>query len=277
VLHWTFDPVLLPLFAGLAALYVRAVRILRRRGYDVPRWQQAAWWTGLALILIGLFSPVDYYSDDLLSLHMTQHILLGDLAAPFLLTGLRSPVLYFLLPRPVLVSLARSPLRTAFRFVRRPLIALAIYAVGLYGWHFAATFDAAAAHPVIHALQHESFTVINLLLWWAVLEPKRRSLPGDLWKIGYIFAARMLSMFLGVGLVFSRHPWYASYYHDRARLHGLSPLADQQVAGGLMMTLDIVIMFAALCLFFWKASVDADRQELLDRQLPAHGRVVARH
>ena len=277
MLHWTFDPVLLPLFAGLGALYVRAVRVLDRRGYRVPRWQQASWWTGFGLILIGLFSPVDYYSDDLLSFHMAQHMLLGDLAAPLLIAGLRSPVLFFLLPKPVLVPLARSRLRTAFRFVRRPLIALPIYVIGLYGWHFAATFDAAASHPPIHALQHESFTIINVLLWWAVLEPKKRSMPGDLWKIGYISGARMFSMFLGVGLIFSRHPWYASYYHDRARLHGISPLSDQQIAGGMMMTLDIVIMFAALCLFFWKASVDADRRELLDRELPAHGRVVARH
>jgi cytochrome c oxidase assembly factor CtaG len=261
VLHWTLDPVLQPLFLGLAALYVRAVRVLARRGYEVPRGQQISWWVGLALVCLGLFSPVDHYSDDLLSMHMTQHLLLGDIAAPFLVAGIRSPVLLFLLPKPVLVPLARSWLRRAFRVVRRPLVALPIYVAGLYGWHFAATFDAAAGHPAIHALQHETFTLINVLLWWAVLEPKKRTMPGDLWKIGYIFAARMFSMFLGVGLIFSRHAWFASYYQDRARLHGLSPVSDQQIAGGLMMTLDIVIMFAALCFFFWKASVAADRDE----------------
>jgi len=266
VLHWTFDPVLLPLFAGLGALYVRAVRVLARRGYAVPRGQQACWWIGLGLILVGLFSPIDYYSDDLLSFHMTQHLLLGDIAAPFLVAGIRSPVLLFLLPKSALVPLARSRLRRWFRVIRRPLIALPIYVAGLYGWHFAATFDAAASHPAIHALQHESFTLINVLLWWAVLEPKKRTMPGDLWKIGYIFAARMFSMFLGVGLIFSRHAWYASYYHGRSQLHGISPVSDQQIAGGLMMTLDIVIMFTALCYFFWKASAEADRHELSERR-----------
>ena len=277
MLHWTFDPVLQPLFAGLAGLYIRAIRVLRHRGYEVPRTQQAAWWTGYACILIGLFSPIDYYSDDLLTVHMSQHMLLGDIAAPFLVAGLRTPVLVFILPRPVLVPLARSALRRAFRVVRKPLVALPIYLIGLYGWHFSATFDAAASHPVIHALQHESFPAINVLLWWAVLEPKKRRMPGDLWKIGYIFAARMFSMFLGVGLVFSKNPWFAHYYGNRPRQYGFSPLADQQLAGGLMMTLDIVVMFGALCFFFWRASVEADREDLLDRQLPAHGRVVARH
>ena len=243
----------------------------------MPRTQQACWWTGFACILAGLFSPVDYYSDDLLTAHMGQHMLLGDIAAPFLVAGLRSPVLVFILPRPILVPLARSRLRTAFRVIRKPLVALPIYVAGLYGWHFAATFDAAANHPPIHALQHESFTIINFLLWWAVLEPKKRTMPGHLWKIGYIFAARMFSMFLGVGLVFSQYAWYGHYYGSRPRQFGFSPLSDQQLAGGLMMTLDIVVMFGALCFFFWKASAEADRLELLDRQLPAHGRVVARH
>ena len=48
------------------------------------------------------------------------------LAAPLLLAGARNPVLMFLLPRDILVPLARTHwLRSSFRFVRRPAIAVA--------------------------------------------------------------------------------------------------------------------------------------------------------
>ena len=46
---------------------------------------------------------------------MAQHLLIGDIAAPFLLLGLRTPLLLFYLPRSALVLLARRRwLRRAF-------------------------------------------------------------------------------------------------------------------------------------------------------------------
>src|ERR671925_1317917 len=102
-----------------AALYVRAVRVLRRRGYRVPLAQQLCWYAGLALIGVALFSPLDELGEtDLLSAHMGQHLLLGDIAAPLLLLGLRSPMHAFVLPRPVLVPVARSKrFRRLLRFL----------------------------------------------------------------------------------------------------------------------------------------------------------------
>jgi len=80
-------------------------------------------------------------------------------------------------------------------------------------------------------------------------QPQRQRLRGELWKIPYIFASRMVSMFLGVGFVVARHPFYQGYYGNRPRAHGVSPLTDTQIAGGLMMSLDIVIIAGALIFF----------------------------
>ena len=88
-------------------LYLRAVRVLGARGYDVPFWQQVAWHAGIVLTAAGLLSPIDTLSEELLSAHMAQHLLIADLAAPLLLVGLRSPVYAFFLPRPALVAVAR--------------------------------------------------------------------------------------------------------------------------------------------------------------------------
>ena len=257
----SFEPGPTILLLLLGGLYFRAARLLRDRGRTLPRGQQAMWWTGLALIAIALLSPIDRWSQYLLTAHMGQHLLLADLAAPLLVAGLRTPMLQWFLPRPAFVPLARNrPLRRFGTRLRNPVIALVLYVISLYGWHLIPAFTGALRHPVVHVLQHESFLIFNMLVWWVVLEPGRARMPGHLWKIGHIFAARMASMFLGVGLVFSHTAWYASFYGNSARRYGMTPVGDQQLAGGMMMTLDIIIMFFALCLFFWRAAADEDRE-----------------
>src|SRR3954449_5089955 len=150
-MEWSFEPGVIAWLLLVEGLYVRAVRILAGRGVAVPRWQRAAWHAGLALQAIVLLSPIDTLGDDLLSAHMAQHLLIADLAAPMLLVGLRNPVLVFFLPRGVLVPLARQRrLRSWFRTLRRPLVAIPVYTLVLYGWHLAPMFDAAVRHPLVH-------------------------------------------------------------------------------------------------------------------------------
>jgi len=261
------DPIVLVMLALGAGLYVRAIRILARRGYRVPAGRQASWWIGWGLLVAGLVSPVGAYADDLLSLHMAEHLLIGDLAAPFLVAGLRSPVLLFYLPRGVLVALARRDwLRRGFRFIRKPIPAFALYVTVLYGWHLAPTFEAAASHPTLHVLQHQCFLAVNLLIWWVVLEPQHMRFPADLWKIGYVFAARMASLMMGMLIVMTRTPIYAGYYGNRPRDYGLSPLADQQIGAGLMMTVDVLVIMGALAYLFFKAAEQADLDEAEEQQ-----------
>lgn len=257
-----FDPVVLLLTLGACWLYVRALGIVRRRGLRVGRGQQACWWIGIALLTVALNGPLDAYDGELMSAHMAQHLLLGDIAAPFLLAGMRAPLLLFFLPRPALVLLARRRwLRRIFRTLRQPLVALPLYVLTIYAWHASVLFEGALAHPLLHALQHEFFLAANLLLWWPVLEPQKRQMPGDLWKIGYIFAARMSTMFLGMIFVFTKGVLYAGSYGTGERPLGLAPRADQGTAGGMMMTLDIVIIVSALAWFFYQASQQEDRDQ----------------
>jgi cytochrome c oxidase assembly factor CtaG len=239
-------------------LYLRAVHVLGARGYDVPFWQQVSWHGGVALSAVGLLSPIDGLAEDLLSAHMAQHLLIADLAAPLLLVGIRSPVYAFLLPRPALVAVARRRrLRRAFRTLRRPLVAIPVYVAILYGWHMAFMFEGALQSAPVHVLQHWSFVFASVLVWWAPLDPKRRRLHGELWKIGHLIGARLAGMFLGMAFVIMRTPAYDAY-GDRAREHGMSPLADQQLAGAMMLGLDFLVMMFALSLFFWAAARDAD-------------------
>lgn len=252
----SLDPAGLVVTALLVWLHARATRTLARRGYRVPRGQQATWYAGVALIAIGLFGPLDRLGEDLLVAHMGQHLLVADLAAPLLLVGARSPVMFFMVPRPLLVALARQPrVRALSRFLRQPLVALPIYIGVLYAWHLAFAFEAALDSDLVHGLQHQSFVAIGLLVWWPVLEPHRSRLRGELWKAGYVLGTRVMTMFVGMAFLILRTPAYDQY--DGA--HGLSALSDQQLAGGLMMVVDLLIMLSALAFFFWRAGVDHDR------------------
>ena len=257
-MEFSFDPAVILALAAVGVLYARAILVLRRRGVTVSRWQQTAWWGGLTLMAIALLSPVDGLGEELMSAHMAQHLLIADLAAPLLITGVRWPVLSFLLPRAVLISVARRRrLRSVLAPLRRPLVAIAIYVVVLYGWHFAFTFEASVTNDSVHALQHQSFVAASMLVWWAALEPGRRRVPGELWKSAHILGARFAGMFLGMAFIAMRTPAYDVYDGG----HGLTAVEDQQIAGGLMLSLDFLIVVFVLVFFFFRAASDHDRRE----------------
>jgi cytochrome c oxidase assembly factor CtaG len=251
-----------------AALYVRATRILAGRGYRVPSLQQAAWFGGLALMGIALLSPLDSLGEtDLLSAHMAQHLLIADLSAPLIVIGLRTPVYAFILPRSMFSALARSHrLRAAFRFLKQPWVSAPLWILTLYGWHLAPAYEAALRSPVLHALQHQTFIAASLLLWVSVLEPARRRVPGELWKIAHIVGTRFAGMFLGMAFVILQSPIYEGFYGKRALDHGLTPAEDQQIAGGLMLVIDFLVMIGALVFFFMRAAEDAERAETQEQR-----------
>jgi cytochrome c oxidase assembly factor CtaG len=263
---FSFDPAVIALLLGATWLYIRAVRVLATRGYRVPVPQQVAWHAGVTLTAIGLLSPIDGLGEDLLMAHMGQHLLIADLSAPLLLIGIRTPVYAFILPKTVLVPLARRKgLRRAVRKLRQPLVAIPVWIVILYGWHFKFAFEGAVNNDLVHALQHESFVIGAMLVWWSVIEPKRRRMPGDLWKAPYLIGARLSGMFLGMSFIFIRHPVYSDTYGHTAPEHGISAVTDQQVAGGMMVGLDLVIMLCGLAFFFYRSAQDEDRAHQAER------------
>jgi putative copper resistance protein D len=258
---FSFDPGVIAFLALGVGLYVRAVRVCRGRGLEVTTFQQAAFYTGVGLWLVAMVSPVDDLAEDLLSFHMAQHLLLAELGGPLILAGVRAPVIFFYLPKPAMVALARRrTLRKVMHTLTTPVGAIVTYGVVLYAWHFAPLFEAALEHPLVHALQHQSFFFIAVIVWIPALEPTRRRLRGELWKAGHIMGARIMGMLLGMAFIAMRSPAY-DWYVGRTEEHGLKPLTDQQIAGGLMLSLDVAIMLFAVAFFFYRSGQDHDLAE----------------
>ena len=65
-----------------------------------------------------------------------------------------------------------------------------------------------------------------------------------------------------MGFVIIRQPVYVDVYGAGERRFGLSAVHDQQLAGGLMVGLDVAVMLFALTFFFVRAARDHDRATL---------------
>ena len=236
---WETPPAVLIAAVLAVALFAQAfVRLRRRRPDHAPWTRTLLFGAGLALSVLPLVSPLDEAGDErLLSAHMLQHVLIGDAAIALLVVAVRGPLVFFLLPPGVLRPLAAlRPLRALLSLLLRPLVSLGLWAVAIVVWHVPRIYDYAAAHRLVHDLQHLSFVAAGLLAWTQLVDPARH---GRLLRPQRIFFALGMLAFaqpIVDVLLFSSSPKYGRYAHPADRLFGLSPLTDQRLAGVVMMT-----------------------------------------
>jgi len=235
--------------AALAALlFLRAVMRLRRRGRaDRAGWDRIALFAaGLGLSLFALFAPLDRIADDkLLSAHMGQHVLIGDLGPALMVAALRGPLLVFLLPTPVLAPLARSTrVRAVLGTLLRPRVAFSLWAANLAIWHVPYLYDAALAHPDLHDFEHVCWAICGILVWTLLVDPgshRRLSVGGRVALAATLFAAGQI---LTDVLVFTFTPLYPAYHGA----YGISAVTDQQLSGIVMMVEQVVTLGTCVAL-----------------------------
>ena len=253
-------PILAPLqvtgVVVLAFMYLRRSATLAARGTPVPTWRLICFAVGLVLIVAAYVAPVAHIGEELLLAHMIQHLIIGDIAALFIVLGLTGPLL-----QPILSIEFFSRLRV----LAHPLVALPLWAINLYVWHLPALYQGALTSPPLHALQHICFIGFGVLMWMPLFGP----LPKPAWftlpaKIGYLIGVRLIGTVLGNVFLWASTDFYPDYAPGR-EFWGVSPLADQGTAGTIMLTEQGLITFAVLAwLFLEWARQDTERQKLLD-------------
>lgn len=216
--------------AAIAALlFAHGFVRLRRRGRaDLAGWDRAALFgLGLAITVFALVGPLDRLADDtLLSAHMAQHVLIGDMAPALMVVAVRGPLLVFLLPAPVIAPLARSAgVRAALGVLLRPRVAFGLWAANLAIWHVPYLYDLALRHQTLHDFEHVCWVIFGLLVWTLLADPgsHRRLTVGG--RIALATAMFAVGQVLTDVLVFSFHSFYPAYHDTR----------DQQWAGLVMM------------------------------------------
>jgi cytochrome c oxidase assembly factor CtaG len=235
---WETPPAVLLAAVLAAVLFAQAFVRLRRRRPEHAPWSRAVLFgAGLALLVLPLLSPLGAAGDDyLLSAHMLQHVLIGDAAVALLVVSVRGPLVFFLLPPSLLRPLASfRTLRALLSILLRPLVSLGLWSVSIALWHVPRVYDYAAAHPLVHDLQHVSFVAGGVLVWTQLVDPARHGRLRRPQRI--FFALGMLALTQPVVdfLLFSSSAHYGRYAHQPDRIFGLSPLTDQRLAGAAMM------------------------------------------
>jgi cytochrome c oxidase assembly factor CtaG len=260
---WQPAPSVLVAAVVAVALFAQGFVRLRRRGRaDHAGWDRAALFAlAVAAALVALVSPLDGIAEeDLLSAHMLQHVLLGDLAPALAMLALRGPLVFFLLPPAVLARLARSAsLRAVGRFVLRPRIAFGAWAAAILGWHVPRAYEYALAHPWAHELEHGSFLAAGVLVWALLVDPARRDELTTGGRVALAVAVFAVGQLLTDALVFSSSPHYSTY----SGAHGISALADQRAAGLVMMLEQLATLGTCVAVLLWPY--------LTRRQRPALG------
>ena len=260
---WSVEPLQLAPLVVVTLAYVRRARTLARRGRPVSSTRQSCFYGGVCMVLVAFVSPIDSIGEErLFWVHMSQHLLLGDLGPLAIVLGLNGPLL-----RPLLAL----PLVRRLRVLAHPLVALPLWTANLYVWHLSAVYEAALAHAALHALEHVCFFTAGALMWAAVVEP----LPGPAWfgagwKAVYVLAVRTAGAVLANVFIWAGQPLYDRYAPGE-RASGISPAADQTIGGAIMFIEGGVVTLVAFAWLFLRWTREAElRQRLLERGAEPH-------
>lgn len=244
---WEF-PVWLTLITLLTALvYLRGWLHLRSTSLNmIPAWRANSFFLGLLSTWVAVASPITALDEELLTVHMLQHLLLMTVAPPLIWLG--APVMPLLhgLPqrflRGVIGPVFRwQPLQRLGSALSQPSFCWLAAAAALVGWHVPAAFTLGLQSEAWHLVEHACFFGTGLLFWWPVVQPWPSVPKWPRWSILlYLFLATLPCDVLSAFLVFSERIAYPVYL-STSRQSALSVLEDQQCAGALMWTCVTVV------------------------------------
>jgi cytochrome c oxidase assembly factor CtaG len=245
---WQLQPG--PAVAGLAALALFAqafVRLRRRAPGRAGRDRPALFLLAVACGTLPLLSPLDGYADDyLLSAHMLEHVLIGDVAPAVAMVAVRGPLVVFLLPQGALRLLARiGPLRRLLAFLLRPLVSFCVWVGVTAAWHVPFVYDYAAEHDAVHDLEHATFVLAGTLVWAQLVDPARRRALTAAGRVLYAWALFLVGMAATHVVLLDSTAHYPHYADQPHRVLGLSPVADQHWAAWVM-TIEELLAFGTL-------------------------------
>jgi putative copper resistance protein D len=161
------------------------------------------------------------------------------------------------------------------RVLAFPVVAWLIFAAVMWGSHFTALFDAALEDPAVHVLEHGLFLGAAFLFWWPAVAldpaPWRMSHPV---RALYLFLQMPQNTFLAVVILGASAPLYPHYASLTAAWLP-DPLADQQLAAGLMWVIgDLVFLVAIMAVIVGWMRAEARDTERADRRAAAELQVI---
>lgn len=259
---WPIDaPLYAVLVFGVLYHFGGRRRVSPRRGNVESRTRAAAFYGGLTVVLVAVDSPLDPLAARLFAAHMAQHVLLLSVAPPLIVLAAPWTRIWRPLPlgfrRTIAKTIARHPrarpLRAFAHWVSHPLSAWLLFNANLILWHLPRAYDETLRNQGVHQVEHFLFFATGLLFWAQVFEsPPLRVRLAWLWRAAYVTGAMLVGWVLAVVLAFAVSPVYPAYAHLASRPGGLSALADQQIAAGVMWVPGSLAYTIAIVIFFYR-------------------------
>jgi putative copper resistance protein D len=236
-LAWHVDLTVVLGLAVAVALYISAARSVdaAHPRNPWPHRRTVAYLGAIGALGLALLSPIDTLSDDLLTVHMIQHLLLVSVAAPlFAASGIGTLALRAAsadVRQRYLLPFFHSRVVAVLTF---PVVGWFAFVGVMWGSHFSTLYNAALLDEGVHALEHLLYLAAASLFWWPLVSPDPLR-----WRLHP--AVRLLALigqmppmsFLAMTIASATAPLYAAYL-GRTDALGLNALADQQIAGSLL-------------------------------------------
>jgi len=222
----------------------------RRLGWsdDVrPGFRRAASWTAAVLVIFfSLNGPLHEWADGyLFTAHMVQHLLLMLIMPPLLIWGLP--------PELIRKALQYRPVLAVGRFLTHPVIAYVAYNVVFIFWHFPHWYNLALMDHTVHIVQHLSFMVVAVMMWWPIMSPVRElvRIPTGPFLMAWIFLFGIPGTVVSALITLSNDVLY-TWYAAAPRITALSPLDDQRLGGLIMWIPGMMVFWVAITVVFFR-------------------------
>jgi len=236
------------LLALLALGYAWRVRSLAGRGEQVPRNRILSFNAGVLLIAAGV-AALSGPSRELLYPRTIELLLIGDLGALLIVLGLTPQIL---------APLASQAFLRPLRVLAHPLVALPLWALVTMLSYWPGPVDLAQHSEWMALGLNVACFAVGILAWSALLGPVRR--PRWLGAgaiVAYVVLWRLLTAALGAVGVWV--PWV--FYHRYTTIEvrqAVSPLADQGIAGSILIGEGALVAIGVLLWLYFSAAANAE-------------------
>ena len=193
-------------------------------------WRGVALALGVVSLLAALAAPLTH---TLFAAHMAQHVVLLAVAPPLMVLSAPWSRVWRSLPRAL----------------THPLVAWTLFNVTMVVWHIPVLYDLALRNGALHILEHALFLGTGLLFWGAAFDSVRLA---PWWRIAYLTTGMLVGWVIALVLAFATSPLYSAYAALPHRPWGLSELADQQIAAGVMWVPGSLAYTVAIIVFVYR-------------------------
>jgi putative membrane protein len=203
----------------------------------------------------------DLAEQSLYWIHMVNHMVLTLVAPPLLVLGFTRPMADHVLERFRVLGWLRPLCRPAPAFV--------IFNFGLIATHWPDAVALSLRNELAHFAIHAFLFLSAGLMWMPVTSPTPaipRIVPPM--QLLYLFLNSILPIVPAGFLTFSEIPLYPAYGNSSLAF-GLSPVADQTIAGLIMKIVGTLILWVVMAFIWFRWASEEKRWDRLEEELRA--------